>query len=268
MLRLRILSALVGIPLVLGVVYLGGPWYAVFLLITANLGMREYGALLKAKGSRMPPGIGYCGVTALIVLLYYQQLQWVFPLIMLLFILLFAAVLLYFERVNFWESALFLWGIIYLGGLCGFLLLLRLFPAGAFYTVLLLIGVWSNDTFAYFIGSKWGRHKLAPAISPHKSVEGSLAGIGGTLLLAAAAAWFFPGQFPLPLGQALILAAGIAVFAQLGDLMESALKRHFQVKDSGNLIPGHGGVLDRIDSVMLTAPFVYTFFYLIELVSR
>ena len=137
--------------------------------------------------------------------------------------------------------------------------MISVFPAGMLFLIVLLVGVWANDSFAYFIGIKWGRHKLAPSVSPNKSIEGAVAGIGGTMLLGAAAALFLPRLLPLGLVQVLLLAAGIAVFAQLGDLMESALKRQFKVKDSGHLIPGHGGIMDRIDSVIVAAPFVYYF---------
>lgn len=265
MLRLRVLSALVGIPVMLGAIYLGGPWYAFLMLLVVNLGMREFDALLKAKGGSFPSLFGYLGVSALIIILFFKEFTLVFPLVMFFFVLLFLTQLIHFDKVNFWESALLFWGIIYLGGLCGYMLLLRLMPQGILYTFLLFIGVWANDTFAYFIGSKWGRHKLAPGISPQKSVEGALGGAAGTVLLAGLAVLLAPELIGLPLIQAVFLGLGIAVFAQLGDLMESALKRQFGVKDSGTIIPGHGGILDRFDSLMLTAPFVYYFFIFVNI---
>ncbi|NLY38997.1 MAG: phosphatidate cytidylyltransferase [Firmicutes bacterium] len=260
MLRLRVISAMVAIPIVLGAVYLGGLWFALLLLLILNLGMREYAAMLKSAGASLSPFIGYLGVSAILALIYCRADAWIFPLIILLFLALFTATMACYPRVQLWESALYLWGIIYLGGLGGFLLLIRQFsPAGMLFLIVLLVGVWANDSFAYFIGIKWGRHKLAPSVSPNKSIEGAVAGIGGTMLLGAAAALFLPRLLPLGLVQVLLLAAGIAVFAQLGDLMESALKRQFKVKDSGHLIPGHGGIMDRIDSVIVAAPFVYYF---------
>lgn len=264
MLRLRVLSALVGIPIILGAVYLGGAWYALFLLLVANLGIYEYTRLIRSRGFGLPAWPGYFGASSIIVLLFLQQQVLLFHMFMLIMVLLFTAVLVYFEKINFWESAVIFWGIIYLGGLLGFMLLLRMLPQGAVYTYMLLIGVWLNDTFAYFVGIKWGRHKLAPRISPQKSVEGSLAGISGTVLIALLAAWFLPGVIPLPVWKAVLFGFGTAVFAQLGDLMESALKRQFQVKDTGQLIPGHGGIMDRFDSLMLAAPFVYAFFMVVR----
>jgi len=266
MLVLRILSALVGIPLVLLAVHFGGPWYALLLLLIVNLGVYEYNSLLRAGGYFAPPVISFFGVTMLIVVLYLQEYVFLLPLVMLTLFILFVLTLLNPEKINITDASLTLWGIIYIGGLCGYLLLLRMQPGGALYTYMLLAGVWINDTLAYFIGSKWGFRELAPQISPKKSVEGSLAGIGGAVLIFLAVSIFFPDLTGINPGLAVLLAMGITVFAQLGDLMESALKRMLQVKDSGGLIPGHGGVLDRFDSLMLAAPFVYYFFMLVDMI--
>jgi len=263
MLHLRIISALVGIPVMLGAIYLGGPWYVFFLLLVVNLGLWEFALMLKAKGSRYPVFFGYIGVTALIILLFFERFDLIYFFIMLIFITLIMVQLAFFDEENFWASAMHFWGIIYLGGLVGFMLLLRLLPEGMLYTLILFIGVWVNDTFAYFIGSRWGRRKLAPEISPNKSVEGALGGVAGTFFSTIALAMLAPDIIGIPVWMAAILGLGIAVFAQLGDLLESSLKRQFQVKESGKLIPGHGGILDRLDSLVLAAPFVY-YFYLFK----
>lgn len=262
MLRVRVLSALVGIPIVLAAVYFGEIWYALFLLLVANLGMREYTLLLRSAGYRFPALPGHLGASAIIALIYLDRVDLFFPLLMLIFSVTFLLVLIYFKNIQFWESAAIFWGIIYLGGFCGFMLLLRMLPEGLIYTLFLLFGVWLNDSFAYFIGIKWGKRKLAPGISPNKSVAGAIGGIVGNVIVAVLVAHFAPAWLPLPLAKAAALALGIAVFAQAGDLMESAMKRQFKVKDTGRLIPGHGGVLDRFDSLFFTAPFVYYFFVL------
>lgn len=262
MLHLRLLSALVGIPVILGLVYLGGPYYACFILLVANLGMREYTDLLKSRGYHLPVFLGYAGVTVFLTLLYLGQilqLELALPAMIVILISLAIFYLISFEKTDIGESALILWGIIYLGGLGGYMILLRQLPQGMNYTLLLLVGVWSNDTFAYVAGIKWGKRRLAPAISPQKSVEGACSGIVGTVLLALLAALLFPGWIELAPGEAALLGLGISVFAQLGDLLESAIKRQFGVKDTGRLIPGHGGILDRFDSLLFTAPMVYYF---------
>lgn len=260
MLHLRILSALIGIPVILGLVYLGDLYYAGFILLVVNLGMREYTALLRNRGYHLPAFIGYAGVTFFIALLYFGSLiqqELIYPAIAFIMMTLAVFVLIFFEKSDFRESALIFWGIIYLGGLSGYLILLRQLPQGLTFTLLLLAGVWSNDTLAYFTGIKWGKRRLAPAISPQKSVEGALAGIGGTIFLAVLAAYLFPEWIRLTRGEAALLGLVIAVFAQLGDLVESAMKRKFGVKDTGKLIPGHGGVLDRFDSLLFAAPLIY-----------
>ncbi|NLA12151.1 MAG: CDP-archaeol synthase, partial [Firmicutes bacterium] len=113
------------------------------------------------------------------------------------------------------------------------------------------------------IGSKWGRRRLAPSISPRKSLEGSLAGIIGTVLLIFLAVSTLAERIGLSPWEGLLLGLVIAVFGQLGDLVESAMKRKFEIKDAGKLIPGHGGVLDRFDSLLFAAPVVYYFVQLL-----
>ena len=265
MLYLRVISALIGIPLVLVSVYYGGPWYALLIAVFVNLGLYEYNTILKKRDYTTPFFFNHLGATLLLIIIYFEQLQLVYPLLMLVFFLLFVTVLFDMEKISSADAALSLWGMLYLGGLAGFLLMLRLMPGGASYTYILLIGVWIHDTAAYFTGVKWGIRKFAPQISPKKSVEGSLAGIGAAVVVFFSVAILFPDLTGLSPLQATILALGIAVFAQLGDLLESALKRQMNVKDSGGLIPGHGGVLDRLDSLLLAGPFVYYYFQLVNI---
>ncbi len=263
MLYLRILSALIGIPVVLGAVYLGGPWFTLFMLILVNLGMFEYNRILKVSNVSFNAFLSFFGVSMFIIVLYLDQQLFIMPLVVLLLFVLFVSALFRMEngeKNTIDSSALTLWGIIYIGGLCGYLFMLRMQPSGLIYTYILLAGIWIHDTLAYFIGSRWGYRKFAPQVSPKKSVEGSLAGFLGTITIFFSAAILLPGLMSLSPGRAVVLALGISVFGQLGDLMESALKRQVEVKDSGSIIPGHGGILDRFDSLMLAAPFVYYYF--------
>ncbi len=265
MLLLRVLSALIGIPIVLGIVYFGGPWYALFLIIIVNLGLYEYNSILKKHNGSASVFLNYFGATLIIAALYFEQPELIYPLVLLVFFILFITALFNMDKRSITDSALSLWGMIYLGGLTGYLLMLRMLPEGAVYTYILLAGVWIHDTAAYFVGVKWGIRKFSPKISPKKSVEGSLAGIGATVTIFFSISILLPNFTLLNPVQAAILALGIAVFAQLGDLLESAFKRQMQVKDSGGLIPGHGGVMDRLDSLILAAPFVYYFFLLMNM---
>lgn len=265
MLVIRIISALVGIPIVLVAVYYGGPWYALFLLLAVNIGAYEYNNLLKKRNYNGAAAFTFIGVSLFTAGVYFEQFQLLYPLIMILFFMLFVNSLFSMDKLSLADSAFTLWGIIYLGGLAGFLLMLRALPDGALLTYIMLAGVWIHDTCAYFIGKKWGMRKFAPDISPNKSVEGSIAGITGTVAIFFSLAVLIPEYSPLNPAQAIVLALGIAVFSQLGDLLESVLKRQLGVKDSGVIIPGHGGILDRFDSILLTAPFTYAYFLLINL---
>jgi phosphatidate cytidylyltransferase len=151
----------------------------------------------------------------------------------------------------------------YLGGLGGSIAALRVLPPaelGPWRLLLLLAIVMGADTAAFFVGSAVGRHKLAPAISPGKTVEGLFGGLAGGVIGALAVRW--AGLRALPLGHAVALGLGVAALGTAGDLAESLLKRWAGVKDSGRLFPGHGGMLDRLDSLLFAGPVLYYYFVL------
>jgi phosphatidate cytidylyltransferase len=146
-------------------------------------------------------------------------------------------------------------GIIYVPLLLSLLVLLRNRPDGMTWIFVLLAIIFAGDTSAYYVGSYLGRNKLAPAVSPGKTVEGALGGLGANLLVGSVAKLFF-----LPQGDWLLSCAGFVLFGaagQAGDLFESALKRLSNIKDSSAILPGHGGILDRIDALLLAAPVAY-----------
>jgi len=124
---------------------------------------------------------------------------------------------------------------------------------------MLFVLIWSSDSFAYFTGSLFGKHKMIPSISPKKTWEGFFGGIVCTIILG----YFIESKFPEMKGNWMVVGLLVAIFAPLGDLVESKFKRIFDVKDSGKIIPGHGGILDRLDSFMLCVPVVYFYFKLI-----
>ena len=126
----------------------------------------------------------------------------------------------------------------------------------------MFIGTWASDSFAYFAGRAFGSHELAPAISPNKTIEGFFGGLIGTIAVVVGLGWLLA----MPLPQMAALGAAIAVLGTLGDLVESMMKRQTGIKDSGAIIPGHGGVWDRFDSVLFTAPLVY--YYTVYIVLR
>jgi phosphatidate cytidylyltransferase len=153
------------------------------------------------------------------------------------------------------EIAFVVLGFLYIPFLLMHLVMLHQTTYGWQWLLVIMLIVMTNDSAAYYTGSAFGKHRLYPLVSPKKSIEGALGGlvgsVGGTLL---AKFTFFP---QLPLVDALIAAVVIGVLGQAGDLFESLLKRSFGVKDSGSIIPGHGGVLDRLDSIIFAAPAMY-----------
>lgn len=179
-----------------------------------------------------------------------------------------AAITLFkFPKELYFENGKLIFTVVYLALPFGFALGLPKFstldPEKTFTleVFMLFVLIWSSDTFAYLTGKFFGKHKMAPKISPKKTWEGFAGGVVLTLLLG----FFVEQYFPELRGNWMIVGLLVSIFAPLGDLVESQLKRSFAVKDSGNIIPGHGGVLDRLDSFIICAPVVYLYFILEKL---
>lgn len=166
----------------------------------------------------------------------------------------------------------FLFGLIYVALFFSFLILIREFPQklgleyrlGGLWIIFLFLCTWCSDILSYFIGTPFGKHKISPLVSPNKSWEGSFGGIAGALLAAFVSKSIFLKE--IPLFHLLSLAILISVFGQIGDFVESSFKRQVNLKDSSIIIPGHGGILDRFDSLLFSAPLVY--FYLTFILYR
>jgi phosphatidate cytidylyltransferase len=148
-------------------------------------------------------------------------------------------------------------GILYIGWLLSYLVALRGLEDGRNWVFLVLFVTWVSDTMAFLVGRKLGRHKLAPNISPGKTWEGTIGGICGGIAMSTLFFAPTPLQLPLSPGQAILLGALTSILGQVGDLLESMFKRNLGVKDSGKMMPGHGGILDRIDSLILAGIVVY-----------
>jgi phosphatidate cytidylyltransferase len=158
-------------------------------------------------------------------------------------------------RIATGDAAFALFGVWYVAWLFGHLILLHNLPGGEWLVVFTLWVTWLADAAAFYVGRMWGRTPLAPRVSPRKTVEGAVAAlVGGAMAAAVGAAWFAP-QFSL--GEAAILGGLMATAGMAGDLVESVIKRGAGVKDSGGIIPSHGGVLDKIDGLLFTAPVIY-----------
>jgi phosphatidate cytidylyltransferase len=156
-------------------------------------------------------------------------------------------------------------GMVYIPLLLSFLVMIRLQPNGVAWIFYLLIIIFAGDTGAYYVGTGWGKHKLCPRVSPGKTVEGALGGLAANIVLGAGIN-FFADRLPwgldmptLPWGWAILFFIIAGATGQLGDLFESQLKRAAHIKDSGTILPGHGGLLDRIDALLFAAPVAYVF---------
>jgi phosphatidate cytidylyltransferase len=250
----RILVAAVLLPVVLGVVYLGGWWLFALALVGALIALHEYFTIVRTL---RPLVLG--GYVALVLALLGAELgglPWLLAGIAATFPLAFVMFGVSDARPSF-NAAMgaTLLPVAWLGLGLGLLLLVRDIPENgrlAIFTVLL--AVFADDTLAYFFGRLLGRHKLSPSISPGKSWEGFVA---GTIAAVAVAFFALYDQDFLSTWQAIVLGACISVSAVLGDLFESAVKRDMGVKDSGSLLAGHGGILDRIDSILFAGPTAY-----------
>ncbi len=165
------------------------------------------------------------------------------------------------NRASLLGIALGLTGALYVGWLFGFIIRLKLLPNGTAWVALLLLTAKAGDVGAYLVGTRWGRHRLLPRVSPNKSVEGALGGLAFSVVGAVVVqrvGWVDS------LPEAVVLGVLLGALAQLGDLVESMIKRDYGVKDSGSLFPGLGGALDLIDSLLFTAPVLYTYVVLVH----
>ena len=184
-------------------------------------------------------------------------------------LILIAVVTLFrFKEELYVSSGKLIFSVIYTSLPFGFALALPSFypsdtePFFSLEVFMLFVLIWSSDSFAYFSGRLFGKHKMAPKISPKKTWEGFAGGVILTLIFA----YFIEQRFPDLRGNWIVVGLLVAIFAPLGDLVESQLKRNFGVKDSGNIIPGHGGILDRLDSFIICAPVVYFYFVLEKMI--
>lgn len=250
----RVLSALVGAPLLLAVTWLGGTYLAVVIVILALLALKEFLTIGYKAGmtSDSRSVILFCSLWLMVFLAGYTK--WLLPLGIIWFVIVFGRYALTYPDRSYAQASFTFSALIYPVVLFTYLYYLRELPNGFIWCVYVFATVWLTDTGAYMTGNAFGKTKLAPRVSPNKSVEGALGGLI-VALISGYVFWMWTGLGSLPLILALSLMTSIV--SQIGDLFESAIKRSAGVKDSGNLIPGHGGILDRFDSFLFALPIVY-----------
>ncbi len=275
MLKKRLITALWGIPLVIAAVWFDEPipWFTVLAAIWGLLAVWEFYRMVGVS-KVLPLAIFGLAATLLFILYPHCEFELVLPFLLTATIALSLIMLVFLRQKEgvFPGWAWMMGGILYVGWLLSLLVTLRLEPGtssfpdtGRDFVFLALFATFGSDTAAYFIGRTFGRHKLAPTISPGKTWEGAIAGVFGGLVISVLFTLDTPLQLPLHYWQAVLLGVLISVFGQLGDLAESLLKRNAGVKDSGSLMPGHGGLLDRMDSVVLAGAVVYLYYIFVIL---
>ena len=255
MFKTRLISGIVLVIIALATI-ISGSWILFFTLLAVSLiGMRELYKVMKVSDEHVTvlELVGYLGAVLYYIAMKadfgnYGTMAIIISMILILFVYVFGYPKYHAEQVM---AAFF--GVVYVAVMLSFIYLTRSLPDGKFLVWLIFLCSWGCDTCAYCVGMLIGKHKMAPVLSPKKSIEGAVGGVAGAALLGVIYAAATQGKMA---EYALICAVG-ALISMVGDLAASAIKRNQNIKDYGKLIPGHGGILDRFDSVIFTAPIIY-----------
>lgn len=239
----------------------GGAVSALVLNIISLIGLFEFYRVYTLEKSILAY-IGYLGTIVFYILLYLEKDAFLFPMVIIFLMILLAFYVFVFPKYKDKDVVKVLFGFIYVTVMLSYVYRVRSMESGLMLSLFILISSWGNDVFAYLIGSAIGKHPFSPKVSPHKSVEGFIGGILGAALMGYVYAVIFAKNIPLSGLYCAIISALGGIPSVIGDLAASAIKRDNEIKDYSHLIPGHGGILDRFDSVIFTAPIIY---YLVEL---
>lgn len=254
MLLPRILSAVIGVPLILAAIYKGGPYLFVLVAAIAVLGFYEFSGIISHGRS---PVLQIAGNILCLAVIAFAQLkvdaEWVIMVVVSGIIMFLGVQVISKGSYSMVDIFAHFFGCFYISLPLGLILIIRDKTSGQWFVTTLFLIVWVTDVTAYFLGTLYGKHPLILEISPHKTWEGAIMGLIGATVV---------GGLALPLAgltvrSGLALGLTVGLVGQIGDLAESSIKRWAGVKDSGHLIPGHGGILDRFDSLLFAAPLFY-----------
>lgn len=258
MFKTRLLSGILLVIVLIVTVGLGGDVLFGVLALISLIGLHELYKVVKAEKTAIG-AVGYLAVIGYYVLLYLGLTDQMMLFTVLLMVVLMAAYVFTFPAYRAEQVMTVFFGVFYVAVMLSFVYQTRMLETGAIIVWLIFLSSWGCDTSAYCVGMLIGKHKMAPKLSPKKSVEGGVGGVIGAALLgalyAACANQWFGGSIS-PAFCAIVCGVG-GMISQIGDLAASAVKRNYEIKDYGKLIPGHGGILDRFDSVIFTAPIIY-----------
>lgn len=256
----RILSGVIAAAILVVILLFADSW-----LIQVCIGAVSVGALWewsKAVHVHRHPMLIAAGMIASAVFTYALTMDsvWLLPLLMLYMMALAALTVFLHKKIVLSDITKIFFGTVYITFMLGAIVLVRMADKGQYLIWLIFITAFLTDTFAYFAGKFFGKRKLCPRLSPRKTIAGSIGGVFGSVLFCCIFGVIMQLMGMKPDYFLLVLLGVVGSFAaQCGDLFASAIKRHYGIKDFGNIMPGHGGILDRIDSVLLTAPVVYIF---------
>jgi len=266
---IRILVSVIAVPLILALCIYGKIPFLLFVLGIATLSYWEFSKLVKNKNAHPNIVLGILSIILIIINFYFRFTDFFILLIFSSVIILLAELFRNKESAILNLGSTFL-GILYLGGFSSTILLIReyfstselLYSEGGYLIISIMVSIWVCDSAAFFLGTAFGKNKLFPRVSPNKSWEGAIAGFIFSVVTMIVAKATVLDQFTLL--NAIVIGIIVGVIGQLGDLVESLVKRDAKVKDSSAIIPGHGGIFDRFDSLLLTAPVVYIYLYFIK----
>jgi len=258
----RILVAVLGIPLILSAIWFGKGYFGGLITLVALMGVYEFYTVAREKNLQPHIWVGMVVTPGFSAGLYFHQYQLMIALILLGTMLSLGVELVRLNSRPIENTGITVIGYLYAGLFITTLIGIResrvftSYQDAGIFVIMLFAGVWVCDTAAYYIGTAFGEHKLHETVSPNKSVEGAVAGFVGTLILVSGV-YISPLLPDLSLPMVIFLILAVGIFGQVGDLIESWMKRASDLKDTSSLLPGHGGILDRFDSLLLVAPLTY-----------
>ena len=259
----RILVAFLSIPVLLGLSYWGKVPFLIFIFLVGTVSFHEFAVMVKNKNANINESLGILAVSLLIVNAYYNFID--FQLLILTEVIVIFLIELFRNKgsaiMNIGSTLV---GLFYIGLFSSTIIMIRevysgslSYNNGGLLIISVFITLWVTDSAAYFLGSAFGKNKLFPRVSPNKSWEGAIAGFIFAMITMIVLQTFLITF--LNLTNAIILGIIVGLFGQIGDLIESLIKRDAGVKDSSNIIPGHGGIFDRFDSLIFSSPFVFIY---------
>ena len=260
MLNKRIISAVIGMVLLILIVVSSNIVLNISIAIIAIIALYELFSALKVQKNFLPAYLGYFSAVVIVFSDYFHP-GWMRLLVYVYVALLLLLMLIYYQKIDFNQIAVTFFAVIYICYFMAHIIFTRDLNNGSILIWLIFLGAWATDTFAFFVGSFLGKKKLLPDISPKKTVAGALGGIVGCGLSFLLYGYIVHilGNYSVHYINLLLLGLLSSIFSQLGDLVASCIKRQYGVKDFGTIMPGHGGILDRFDSILFVAPVVYYF---------